>query len=513
MTSNNIEKFTDSINSIGFENISIQAGGKDLIKNGNISLLKGKRYGLCGRNGSGKTSLLKFIQSLINNSIYIDQYIDNQQWKDINIVDAILESNKERLEALKKYNDLHEIDNEEEFEDIINTLEGLDIDRDISVVKKILRGLGFQDNDLEKNYYNFSGGWKTRVNLARAIYMQPRVLFLDEPTNHLDMEAIIWLEDYLQDYKGILIFVSHNIGFLNKVSTDVLHIFQSNVKQYTGNFNKFKKQLSIILEKQINDWNKQEKEIKNLKNKGKIKEVENILKKSIIVRPEKPYKIKMLFESSSYAKSPYITLDEISFGYSDLLLKNINLTLDESTRMTIVGLNGCGKSTLLKLIMGELKPRTGIILRNNNVSISYFNQSSIEELPNDLTPLEYLKEKYSLDDQEIRRILGSISLESEYHKKKISILSGGQKMRIAFSQVILEKPNVILLDEPTNHLDIETTECLIESLNNYNGCVLIISHDINLIEETNCLVYHLHNTSLKLLNNGIDEYIDFYLNL
>ena len=341
--------------------------------------------------------------------------------------------------------------------------------------------------------------------------MEPRVLLLDEPTNHLDLEAIFWLENYLQDYKGILIVISHNIGFLNSVCSDMLHIYQNKLSQYTGNFYKFKKQFKQFIDKQESDWDKQEKEIKNLKKKGKMDKVKEILEKSILIKPEKPYKIIMNFESGTIAKSPFVTLDEVSFGYSEerLLVKDTNLGLEEKTRMTIVGLNGCGKSTLLKLIVGELIPTKGNIIRNNNVKVSYFNQSSIEELPSELTPLEYLKEKYGFDDQEIRRILGSISLESDYHKRQMKVLSGGQRMRIAFSQVILDKPNIILLDEPTNHLDIETTECLIESLNNYDGCVVIISHDINLIEETDCLVYHLNDGKLKLLENGMEEYIQF----
>jgi ATPase subunit of ABC transporter with duplicated ATPase domains len=510
MTSFHVNNFTDSIHSIGVDGISIKAGNRELITNGKLSLATGHRYGLCGRNGSGKTTLLTNIQPLIKNSILIDQYIRNDQWQEINIVDAILESNKERLESLKKYSELDDSTDVQELQEIMETLGSLDVDKDIAIVQGILKGLGFTDQQMEQNYYSFSGGWKTRVSLARGIYMKPKVLFLDEPTNHLDMEAILWLEDYLQEYKGILIFVSHNIRFLNVVSTDILHIDENNIKQYNGNYNRFKKQLELYKKKQQVDWEALQKQVKALKSKGKGKEADAILKKkSDIRRPEKPYKIVMKFESGYNAKSPYVVLDNVSFGYnSTLLLNNVNLSLDGNTKMTIVGLNGCGKSTLLKLIMGELEPKTGTILRNDNVKISYFHQHSVEELPDDLTPVEYLQEHFGLCEEEVRKVLGCISLEGAYHKKPIKILSGGQRMRIVFSSVILEQPNVILLDEPTNHLDIETTECLIESINNYNGCVVIISHDVNLIEETDCHVYHLHDTQFKLLKNGIDDYID-----
>jgi len=509
MTSFNIDKFTDSIHSIGLDGINIKAGSRELITNGKLSLTTGHRYGLCGRNGSGKTTLLKNIQPLIKNSILIDQYIKSDQWKDGNIVDSILEANKERLESLKKYNELDENMDVEEIQEIMESLSSLDVDKDVSIVQGILKGLGFTDTQMEQNYYSFSGGWKTRVSLARGIYMKPKVLFLDEPTNHLDMEAIIWLENYLQEYKGIIIFVSHNIRFLNQVSTDVLHIDENNIKQYSGNYFRFKKQHELYKKKQETDYEQLQKQVRGLKSKGKGKEAEILLKKNPDVkRPEKPYKIVMNFEAGYKAKSPYVSLDTVSFGYKDILLENINLSLDAKTKMTIVGLNGCGKSTLLKLVTGEIKPQSGTVFINDSVKVCYFHQHSVEELPDDLTPVEYLEKQFGLGEQDIRKVLGCISLESQYHKKPIKILSGGQRMRIVFSSVILEQPNVILLDEPTNHLDIETTECLIESLNNYDGCVVIISHDVNLIEETECLVYHLTDKKLKLLKNGIDEYID-----
>lgn len=511
MTSFHYQNFTDSIHSIGLEGIYIKAGSRELIKNGKLSLTHGSRYGLCGRNGSGKTTLLKNIQPLIKNSILIDQYIRADQWQEISIVDAILEANEERLQSLKKYNELNEDMDIEEYQEIMESLGSLDVDKDVSQVQAILKGLGFRDNQMNETYYNLSGGWKTRVSLARAIYMKPKVLFLDEPTNHLDMEAILWLENYLQDYKGILIFVSHNIRFLNEVSTNILHIDENNIRQYNGNYSKFKKQLELYKKKQLEDWEKFDKEIRALRAKGRGKDADKLVKSKgeLIIKPEKPYNVRMKFESGSFAKSPYVTMDEVSFGYTEgnLLLKNISLCLEESTKISIVGLNGCGKSTLLKLITGELTPTTGTILSNPNTKISKFHQHSIEELPEELTPVEYLQEKFGLDQQDVRRVLGCISLEAQYHKKQIKILSGGQRMRIVFASVILDKPNCILLDEPTNHLDIETTECLIDSLNNYDGCVVVISHDVNLIEETECNVYHLCDGDFKLLRNGMDDYI------
>lgn len=507
MTENNCE-YTDSIESIGIQKLYIKAGSKYLIENGNIGLLMGHKYGILGRNGCGKTSLLIYLNSLLK-GIYIDQFISNDKWTEKNIIDAILSSNSEIINILnEESNDL------EKFNEIQQKISSLEIDKDKSLIKKILNGLGFNEEDFNKSYYEFSGGWRTRISLARALYMKPRILFLDEPTNHLDLEAICWLENYLEKYKGILVFVSHNISFINNVATDILHISNQKIKYYSGNYYRFCKQYDSELKKQESDWSKYQKNLKNLKSKGKQKEIielEKKIKKDDISKPEKPYKIIMNFECNENVKSPYVQLDNVSFQYSlekQLILKDVDFKIENNTKITIVGKNGSGKTTLLKLIKGELTPTNGKIFINENVNTSDFNQHSIENLPEELTPVEYLQEKYpKMSEKDIRCFLGKIALESIYHIKPIKVLSGGQKMRIVFSEIIITKPNLLLLDEPTNHLDIETIEALIDSLNNYQGSVIIITHDLNLIEETNCLIYHLHDQNLMLLKNGINEYL------
>ena len=512
MTSTNIEKINYSKDNIGISGLSIDAGSKKLLINESLSLKKGRKYGVIGKNGSGKTSMLKYLFSLLqNDALYIDQYISNEEWKDINIVDAILFANKERNELLKKINHMNEndIDNLNEMYDY-----SINIDSDSSQVKKILNGLGFLNNDFGKTYYDFSGGWKTRISLARALYMKPNILFLDEPTNHLDMEAIYWIENYLKNYSGILLFVSHNIRFLNEVGTDIIHLYSGKLKQYSGSYYIFKKQLIQDKKKILNDYEKLQKELKKMREKGKIKEAQELEKKKTnegILRPERDYKITMNFERSGNNNKTLISLNNISFGYdkNKLIFKNLNLRIKGNDRITIVGKNGCGKSTLIKLLTQTLKPLNGEIINDDRIIISYFHQHSIEELPDDKTPVEYIQSiNPELSVEEIRKLLGMISLEGKQHVKKIKVLSGGERMRIAFVEVIIKKPDLLLLDEPTNHLDLETIECLIDSLNEYDGSIVIISHDINIIEETRSKVFHLENGKLNFLENGIDDYLE-----
>jgi len=484
-------KISDTIDSIGIDGIMVS----NLITHSDLSLQKGKRYGMCGKNGCGKTTILKGLSSITQNSIYIDQYISSDTWKEVNIVDAILNSNAERVETLKKL-------------ELGEDAYAVDIDSDEAEVKKILHGLGFNHGDFTKTYYEFSGGWKTRVSLARALFMKPRVLLLDEPTNHLDMEAVYWLESYLQKFSGILIFTSHNISFLNNTSTDIINISQKKMKQFRGNYYKFRKQLESDNKNLEKEWDKLQRELKGLRSKGKIKEAQELEKKKSLDRPEKPYKITMDFQTDKKIKSPYLVMDNVSFGYNDAtIIENTDFTLSENTRVTIIGPNGCGKSTFIKLIVGNIQPVSGKIVRSDHVKVSYFTQHSIEELPGELTPVEFIQQKYpSLSVEEIRQVLGQISLDSKHHVKQIKYLSGGQRMRIVFSEVILDRPHVLLLDEPTNHLDVETIESLIEAINNYTGSVIIISHDVNLIEETNCLVYCLSDK--KLEETTIDSYLE-----
>ena len=514
MTDHHIQHVQDSGDSLGIQGISLQAGGKILIREGNLSLHLGERYGVCGKNGSGKTSLLQCLHQRLG-GIYIDQYVADERWLDISIVDAILQSDSERTLALEAYQKIEAGDVASEDMDAHHQQKMTELDRDRSEVQKILHGLGFTDQQFEYPYSKFSGGWRTRVSLARALFMKPRLLFLDEPTNHLDMEAIVWLKKYVQEFKGILLVVSHNIDFLNEVSTHIVHLVHSNLRTYRGNYFKFLQQKEADLKKQESDWEKFQKELRGLKSKGLKKEAAALEKKKTgegVVRPEKPYKVIMDFQTGPTVKSPYIQLQGVEFSYGPelpLLVHNLHFQLENDTKIAILGKNGCGKSTFLKILKGELQPTQGTRLVNENVVVSYFHQHSVEELPEDKTPVEYLQEKHpQLSVQEIRQYLGKISLEPSHHTRPIKVLSGGQRMRIAFSDVCIMNPHVLFLDEPTNHLDIETIDCLVESLKNYNGSVVLISHDAHIIEETECILYHLEGGQLKILQGGLEEYED-----
>lgn len=516
---------------IKIENLNINVDNKILLENTSLIISHSRKYGLIGNNGSGKSTLLK---NIVDKKIkipdkmdiyYVDQEIDVSD--DKTVLEMVLESNYKRHNTetkIKEYEkQLETIDiNSDEYSIINSNIEELETnwfvnewDKDPSLIKKILHGLGFNENEQNKPTSLFSGGWRMRISLARALYLKPELLLLDEPTNHLDLDAVIWLTNYLSEWKNTLVVVSHNLHFINNICTDIIYLDHNTKKlnYYSGNYTNFINMLDQQMKHNEKEWRKLEKEINSMKKKSINKKLINdhIKKKELegIKKPCKPYIINFEIPEVEYVESPLIELNDVSFGYNENnLFENISLSIDMNTRMCIVGKNGVGKSTLLKLISKTIHNSDNRIYHNRRMRLSYFHQHSKDNLPDDLTPIEYLT-SYEIEHQNIRKILGKLGVPSLMHKTKIKYLSGGQKSRIVFSSIILQKPHIILLDEPTNHLDIDTIRALIDGLNEYNGGVIIITHEITLIKNiNNIILLELENKKLKEINyNDYEEKI------
>jgi ATP-binding cassette subfamily F protein 1 len=515
------ESLTYNFNSISIKNFNLSVGNKNLFQNSNLILSYGNCYGLIGKNGYGKTSLLKQFNNIIEEDklriLYVEQELSLD---DRTPVQFILDSNiklKYYEDCVKKINneiDLLEEDyNEELFNRLQEAEENLNSynpDKEEALIKKILFGLGFNKEMLEKESKYFSGGWQMRISLARSLYLEPDLLLLDEPTNHLDLEAVIWLIDYLLSWKKIVIVVSHNIGFLDGICDYILNIENNKIESYKGNYNKFKR----ALENKINEMKKAytfyENKLKEFKKKGFSKsKIEEFIKKNAVVRPEKEYNINIQFSEITYLRSNIVSFEDVTFGYNDYnILDNINFGISMDTKVTLVGLNGCGKSTLLKLITGELKPKSGNIIINHNANIGYYNQHFDQQLPFDKTPIEFLTDEFEYDYEMIRTNLGKIKLDSTAHNKKISELSGGQKARVALIKLIFESPHLLLLDEPTNHLDIETVEALIDCLEEYTGGIILITHEAEIINRLNTKIWLLKDTKINYHIESYDKYCE-----
>jgi ATP-binding cassette subfamily F protein 1 len=524
------ENYTLNLNNISINNFNLSVGSNNLFDNAQLTLSKGQIYGLIGKNGYGKTSLLKQIIPLCTNDkikiLYVEQELILDKRVPLQFIldsDIKLKYYQDKIILLQNELEKDNIEFDQTiYEELIetqNNLNSFNPEKEESKVHKILDGLGFIKEMLNQPSNLFSGGWQMRLSLARALYLEPDILLLDEPTNHLDLEAIIWLGDYLQNWKNIAVVISHNIGFLDSVCTFILNIENKKLISYKGNYFKFKKayyQKNIEIKK---EYEKYEKKLKDAKKKGLTKaQSDEFIKKNIVIRPEKEYDIKIEFFDIPKYNSNVIKINNISFSYeNNLILDDISLGIGMNSRITLLGLNGCGKSTLIKLIKEELKPTKGEILIQNGIKIGYYNQHFGQHLPLNKNPLEYLEEfvpntdlfnKKMTKHEIIRKYLGKIKLESNSHTKLIKELSGGQKARVAFIKLIFEKPQILLLDEPTNHLDIETVETLIDSLKTFNGGLLLITHEPELIKQLSNEIWVLNKETHKIITN-IEDYEEY----
>ncbi len=514
---------------------SISVEKKHIFIDTSINLIPGHHYGLVGRNGIGKSVLLRHIATFkipIPNEtdiFYLEQEIEPSE---LSVFQSIISANVTRTKLLEKYQALEAIIDQEEnpsdtifdeYQEIQEELDAIGADKDESIVRKLLVGLGFPTSlhDLPTN--DFSGGWRMRIALAKALYLKPSLLLLDEPTNHLDLEANIWLTEYMKTYPKTFLIASHNQNFLNQVCTDIYHIHNYKLDHYRGNYDKFCYSYHNKRRKQIKDWDKLMKDVKNMQKKSKPKkEMEEHIEKSGLTEPEREYQVKIQFNPAKEIKGSILELSDITFGYTPdkILFQDLNFEMNLYSRICLVGPNGVGKSTFINLLVGNLDPLNGNIFRNSGLKIGYYNQHFINYLPMDVTPIHYLlsfdpnyqpDEKLDKRDpriQEVRKQLGINGLDGKLHNILIKELSGGQKARVAFSALNFQKSHLLLLDEPTNHLDIEAINALIEAINQFNGGVLIISHDMELITRTNCQLWTLDQQILESYDGDYQDYRD-----
>lgn len=490
-------------------NISVEVPGKKLINECDFTIIRGQKYGVIGKNGEGKTQLLHHVTTIFDDVFYVNQSFNYDHNK--TIYDIVLDANVKRAALLQRLEALQQEDivDLEEYNNVDVKLRQIDYTKDESIIRKILHGLGFCLTDQNKPFSYFSGGWRMRVNLARGLYMKPTILLLDEPNNHLDLNALIWLTDYLTNvWKKTLLVVSHDTHFLN-LCTNIIHLENKTLTFYQGNYDSYVKQYSLRLHEMGKKWNQVQKDIKNMRKKNFPKEkVDHFIKLNAHLEPQKPYVVKIKLKQPMHDIIK-LELDNISYGYDALLFSNINLSVRNNDKITIVGPNGVGKSSLINIIAGRLVPVIGTVKRDDYIKIGVYNQHSTDELPADICPVAYLINK-GIEEFEARKILGSVGLEGKLHLHAIGTLSGGQKARVALAELIVSNPDILLLDEITNNLDTTSINSLIDAINNFMGVVIMVSHNIDLIQKTDATVYKLEKDKLQQID--FDDYYEDVLN-
>ncbi|XP_004531105.1 ATP-binding cassette sub-family F member 1 [Ceratitis capitata] len=525
---------------IKIENFTISAKGNDLFVNANLLIAHGRRYGLVGPNGHGKTTLLRHIATrAFAIPPNIDVLLCEQEVvaTDKTAIDTILEADEKRNKLLAKSKELEEqfasgdMSVQEELNDTFAELKAIGAYSAEARARRILAGLGFSEEMQNRPTNKFSGGWRMRVSLARALYLEPTLLMLDEPTNHLDLNAVIWLDNYLQGWKKTLLIVSHDQSFLDNVCNEIIHLDQKKLHYYKGNYSMFKKMYVQKRREMIKEYEKQEKRLKELKAHGQSKKAAEKKQKEVLTRKQeknkskqqkqddddgpqellarpKEYIVKFRFPEPSQLQPPILGIHNVTFAYEGQkpLFINTDFGIDLTSRVAIVGPNGVGKSTFLKLLLGELEPQKGEQRKNHRLRVGRFDQHSGEHLTAEESAAEYLQRLFNLQHEKARKALGSFGLVSHAHTIKMKDLSGGQKARVALAELCLSAPDVLILDEPTNNLDIESIDALAEAINEYEGGVIIVSHDERLIRETGCTLYVIEDQTINEIDGEFDDY-------
>ncbi|CCW63053.1 unnamed protein product [Phytomonas sp. EM1] len=530
-----VSQSAEGSRNITFNKVSVSVNGKTLFMDATVHLSAGSRYGLMGPNGRGKSTILRLLSTRelpVQSNLDLLLVEQEQEFHatEVSAVQAVLNSHKKQAEYMQEAKELGLKENlNQQDMDRLNFLEEeLDImgaAQADAKARRILFGLGFPTEWHERPTKSFSGGWRKRIALASAVFIEPDVLMLDEPTNHLDLNAVIWLESYLamaynENAKRpkILVVVSHDAGFLDEVCTHMVHVESHKLNYYKGGFHSFQQQLTQRHHELDKKFETISKTIKDKKRNGMSKaQIEEWLKEKVnngqldplFLEKRRDYIVSFPFTVPPELPDACVCkLDDVSFNYpgSPVLFEGVNCALWTTSRITLCGPNGIGKSTLLNLMTGLLKPTQGTITINRHVRIARYNQHFVDKLPLEKTPVEFIQTLGISAEDKARRLLGSFGLEGIVHCNQIATLSGGQKARVAFASISAEAPHFILLDEPTNHLDVESIEALCEAIRVFRGGVLVVTHDARLIESTDMQLWVAGNKTVSPFNGDLNSY-------
>ncbi|MCC8365646.1 ABC transporter ATP-binding protein [Xenorhabdus sp. PB61.4] len=514
---------------IVFSSLQIRRGIRVLLDNASATINPGQKVGLVGKNGCGKSTLLSLLKGELqaeNGSVtfpgnwalaWVNQETPALE---ISALEYVIDGDREfrqleqKLKIANEQNDGHAIAH---LHGQLDTIQAWTIR---SRAASLLHGLGFSQTQLEQPVRSFSGGWRMRLNLAQALICRSDLLLLDEPTNHLDLDAVIWLEKWLKSYTGTLILISHDRDFLDPIIDKILHIEQQNLFEYTGNYSSFERQRVAKLAQQQALYQSQQEKVAHLQSyidrfraqATKAKQAQSrikMLERMELIAPahvDNPFRFS--FRKPDSLPNPLLNMEKISAGYGDkTVLDSIKLNLVPGSRIGLLGRNGAGKSTLIKLLAGELAPQQGEIALAKGIKLGYFAQHQLEFLRADESPLQHLARLAPQEsEQQLRDYLGGFGFKGDQVTDPSARFSGGEKARLVLALIVWQRPNLLLLDEPTNHLDLDMRQALTEALIDFDGALVVVSHDRHLLRSTTDELYLVHDGKVEAFTGDLEDY-------
>ncbi|TNC78853.1 ATP-binding cassette domain-containing protein [Janthinobacterium lividum] len=531
---------------IRFLQVSLMRGIKPLLEQVDVTLNPGDKIGLIGANGAGKSSLF----AMMRGELHPDQgEIDfPAKWRVAYVaqetppldraaldyaIDGDVTLRKLEAELARLESEPATSENGIAIGEIYSALADADAYTVQSRGEQLLLGLGFTLDQMQQPVASFSGGWRMRLNLAQALMCPSDLLLLDEPTNHLDLDAIIWLEDWLKRYAGTLLIISHDRDFLDEVVNVVVHIDERKLKRYSGNYSSFERQRAAQMILAAGALEKQQRKRAHLESfvnrfkaqASKARQAQSRMKALAKMEELAPLRaaaeFSFEFREPLSAPNPLLVMEDVDAGYKieneatgeithKTIVNGIKFSLQIGQRIGLLGQNGAGKSTLIKTIAGELMPLTGDATMGKGLNIGYFAQHQVEMLRHDESPLWHLaKIAPTVREQELRNFLGGFNFPGNMVTASIAPFSGGEKARLALALIVWQRPNLLLLDEPTNHLDLETREALTEALAQFEGTLVVVSHDRHLLRATTDEFIIVADGKLQPFDGDLDDYKDW----
>lgn len=512
-----------------FSSLQIRRGVRVLLDNATATINPGQKVGLVGKNGCGKSTLLSLLKHEISADGGSAHYPGNWSLAWVNqetpalampAIEYVIDGDREFRQLESDLTHANDIDNGHAIATLHGKLDAIQAWTMQSRAASLLHGLGFSQEQLTRPVSDFSGGWRMRLNLAQALICRSDLLLLDEPTNHLDLDAVIWLERWLKSYQGTLILISHDRDFLDPVVDKILHIEQQSMFEYTGNYSAFEVQRATKLAQQQSMYENQQTKVAHLQSfidrfkakASKAKQAQSrikMLERMELIAPahvDNPFTFS--FRAPESLPNPLLNMEKVSAGYGErIILNSIKLNLVPGSRIGLLGRNGAGKSTLIKMLAGELTPLKGDIGLAKGIRLGYFAQHQLEFLRADESPLQHLARLApQVLEQQLRDYLGGFGFQGDKVTENTERFSGGEKARLVLALIVWQRPNLLLLDEPTNHLDLDMRQALTEALIDFEGALVVVSHDRHLLRSTTDDLYLVHDGKVEAFDGDLEDY-------